>query len=265
MPPHLTSHSLPASPQLRSCLNSHCLPAGDVPPPAAASTPITCLQAVCPPLLLPQLPLPACRRCAPPCSCLTSHCLPAGGVPPPAAAAARAAPSNPVDLLSDLLSDAYITPSSTSAATPTPALGLAYGAVAFAAAPPPAPASLPAASGPGLGSWTSGAAFPAASTLPPPTSTTPAAVAAPPAYDPWAAAGSSSGFGDDAFAPTPAPAPVFDPPCVTGDLNQWYVNLLTKERGILYEDQYLQVRGAHGVCVTVRVCDCHCVCNCVWL
>mmetsp|Transcript_39785 Transcript_39785/g.88425 ORF Transcript_39785/g.88425 Transcript_39785/m.88425 type:complete len:1123 (+) Transcript_39785:142-3510(+) len=51
-------------------------------------------------------------------------------------------------------------------------------------------------------------------------------------------------FGDNAFGapvPVPPPMPQFEPAKPTGDIARWYSNLLVKDRGILYEDQYLQV------------------------
>eukprot|EP00198_Chlamydomonas_reinhardtii_P001583 XP_001690919.1 alpha-adaptin [Chlamydomonas reinhardtii] len=61
-----------------------------------------------------------------------------------------------------------------------------------------------------------------------------------PALQPVAA--TADPFGDSHFGapPAPAPAPV-PPPVPTGDVNAWYSALLLKERGILYEDQYLQI------------------------
>ena len=80
------------------------------------------------------------------------------------------------------------------------------------------------------------------------------APAAPPAYAPaaappaYVAAGgfTDDPFGDAAFAPPPPPPPpaiVLPAAAPTGDLQAWFNALLYKERGILYEDQYLQVGG----------------------
>jgi AP-2 complex subunit alpha len=46
-------------------------------------------------------------------------------------------------------------------------------------------------------------------------------------------------FGDQAFGAPPVSLP---PPVATGDVNAWFNSLLNKERGIFYEDQYLQVQ-----------------------
>ncbi|EFJ50611.1 hypothetical protein VOLCADRAFT_120602 [Volvox carteri f. nagariensis] len=93
--------------------------------------------------------------------------------------------------------------------------------------------------------------FAAAAAAPPPPAHLPAAVL--PAAAPLAApvAAGADPFGDSHFAPPPPPPPVavtmppqpppVDPPRPVGDVEAWYSALILKERGILYEDQYLQV------------------------
>ncbi|KAG2494582.1 hypothetical protein HYH03_007348 [Edaphochlamys debaryana] len=150
-------------------------------------------------------------------------------------------------------------PSPYGAVPPPPVAGgfPPYGAPApVAAVPPPAPAppaSNPFASNP-FAAPSAAAAIPAAAIPPPPP--VPAAVAPPAPVAHAPAAAHADPFGDSSFgAPAPAfgaaafaappaaaaaPAPV-DPPRPTGDLEAWFNALLLKERGILYEDQYLQI------------------------
>ncbi|GLI58947.1 hypothetical protein VaNZ11_000735 [Volvox africanus] len=96
------------------------------------------------------------------------------------------------------------------------------------------------------------AANPFASPAPPPPPQPAVPVAIPPAAAPLAAPipTSADPFGDSHFAvpsvppPTvsvPPPPPAVDPPRPVGDVDAWFSALILKERGILYEDQYLQV------------------------
>ncbi|PNW74645.1 hypothetical protein CHLRE_12g488850v5 [Chlamydomonas reinhardtii] len=223
-----------------------------------------------------------------------------GAAPAAAAAAAPPKPATPVDLLSDLFSDAVIAPSAPApsavpSAVPSAAPAGYPGAYPGAPAPagypmavpsaypgapapaypgapapgypgapasaypgyPGAPAAVPQGAAPGY----PGAPAPAANPFPSPYGP-PAAAAPPPAAtaNPFAAnpfpatapapvpvavpavAATADPFGDSHFGapPAPAPAPV-PPPVPTGDVNAWYSALLLKERGILYEDQYLQI------------------------
>ncbi|KAG2452624.1 hypothetical protein HYH02_002861 [Chlamydomonas schloesseri] len=218
------------------------------------------------------------------------------GAAPAAVAAAAAAPppkpATPVDLLSDLFSDAVITPSAAPAPAPMPAAAAAGYPGAYPGAPAPtgypmavpsaypgaptpaypgapapaypgypgAPAAVPQAAAPGY----PGAPAPAANPFPSPYGAPPAAAPAPaatanpfaanpfpaavpapapapvPVAVPAPAAAHADPFGDSHFGAQPAPAPV-PPPVPTGDVNAWYSALLLKERGILYEDQYLQI------------------------
>uniref|UniRef100_A0A7S0R8D3 Clathrin adaptor alpha/beta/gamma-adaptin appendage Ig-like subdomain domain-containing protein n=1 Tax=Chlamydomonas leiostraca TaxID=1034604 RepID=A0A7S0R8D3_9CHLO len=192
-----------------------------------------------------------------------------------ASAAAPAKPSNPVDLLADLLSDAVVTPA---VPVPGPAPAAAQPATNPFAAPvpvpvqqpvatavpygqPPAPYGQPAYPGapppaqygaPQPGAWP-GAYAPA---VPTPQPSMPAAPVQQPGLAPSASFGGSDPFGAPAFgappppvapvpvaAPVAAPAPAgqFAPARPVGSIEQWYSNLLTKDKGILYEDQYLQV------------------------
>ncbi|GIL47564.1 hypothetical protein Vafri_4358 [Volvox africanus] len=96
------------------------------------------------------------------------------------------------------------------------------------------------------------AANPFASPAPPPPPQPVVPVAIPPAAAPLTAPipTSADPFGDSHFAvpsvPTPTvtvppPPPPVDPPRPVGDVDAWFSALILKERGILYEDQYLQV------------------------
>lgn len=71
------------------------------------------------------------------------------------------------------------------------------------------------------------------------------------AVPPWgvSAAALDDPFGDNAFGPPPSAAAAtassqFEPAHPVGDISAWFRALLLKDRGVLYEDQYLQVRCA---------------------
>lgn len=69
------------------------------------------------------------------------------------------------------------------------------------------------------------------------------------AVPPWGASAAAvdDPFGDNAFGPPPSAVAAtasaqFEPAHPVGDISAWFRALLYKDRGVLYEDQYLQVR-----------------------
>ncbi|GLC68315.1 hypothetical protein PLESTF_000678300 [Pleodorina starrii] len=196
-----------------------------------------------------------------------------------AAAAPPPPPKAPVDLLSDLFSDVVVSSTSapipaapppaalppaisnafpTAPSAPTAVAGVPVPAVsgvfpgaapggfpglpaATSAVYPPVPYAAPSASNPFAAN-----PFASAAPVPPPAPTAPLAGPQPASslVTPVASA-SADPFGDSHFSAAPAPPPppqtVVDPPLPTGDVEAWYTALIFKERGILYEDQYLQV------------------------
>ncbi|GFR46483.1 hypothetical protein Agub_g8060 [Astrephomene gubernaculifera] len=126
-----------------------------------------------------------------------------------------------------------------------------------AAVPPAAPAAAPAAGGFPMAPYPA-VPMPATSNpfaanpfaAPAAAAPAPAAAVPPPAMTPMGApvaAAAADPFGDSHFAAPPPPPPAapapppVEPPCPTGNVEAWYSALLLKDRGILYEDQYLQV------------------------
>lgn len=177
-------------------------------------------------------------------------------------AAAPPKPTNPVDLLADLLSDAVVSPTPAPAAAPAaqPPAPVPYGM------PPPAqqPPAMPAAYAPvqqpyGAPPPAFPTAYPPAPTVqqPPVPSANPfASPTAPPAAAPqpplqatasfggsgaFGAPGATDPFGAPAFGAPPPAQLAFEPARPAGSLENWFTSLLVKDKGILYEDQYLQV------------------------
>ena len=67
---------------------------------------------------------------------------------------------------------------------------------------------------------------------------------------------SSTRGGPSAFPPTVG-GDLFEPAQPAGSVDAWFTALLVKDRGVLYEDQYLQVRAASsGCCVLCVLCVC---------
>ncbi|KAG1677810.1 hypothetical protein FOA52_008574 [Chlamydomonas sp. UWO 241] len=163
----------------------------------------------------------------------------------PFAALAGGAPQAPqpaVDMFADMFGT---TPAPPAPAPRAPPAAPAAAAAAAAAADPfaswsgPAAASPPAAAYPGSFSPPAAAAAATARTVFPDSPTPFPSAAAPPA--PGGFGSSADPFGDDsAFGPPPVPAAVFPPAVPSVDLAACFGALLYKDRGVVYEDQYVQ-------------------------
>ena len=186
-------------------------------PPAQSMAPVVAAAVVATNPFVSLPPAPAAAAPPPPglpySTSFGGAAYPPGGLAyPPAPAPAPVAPAAPPALPYATSFGAAAYPPVTAAPAPPPALPYAasFGAAAF----PPAPAAFP-----------------------------PAPAAFPHAPGGFGGGGFDDPFGDNAFAPPALPVPILPPAAPIGDTKSWFSLLLHKERGILYEDQYIQVSG----------------------